>query len=75
MRGGAHSVSRNPIVWAQRSREFVAEVQIEVSKVTWPTRKEAAAGTVAVLVIIGIMMTALFGVDALLAWLMSLVLP
>jgi preprotein translocase subunit SecE len=45
------SVSKNPFEWAERSRQFLNEVQIEFKKVTWPSQKETVAGTISVVVI------------------------
>jgi len=68
-------LSKNPIQWAEQAREFLGEVQIEVKKVTWPTQKETVAGTVSVVVVVAIVAVALFGVDSVLAWTMSVLLP
>jgi preprotein translocase subunit SecE len=67
-------VSRNPVEWATRSREFIAEVQAEWKKITWPSRREVVGGTIAVAVVTAILSTVLFGVDAVLAWAVSQVL-
>jgi preprotein translocase subunit SecE len=68
-------VSKNPVEWAQASREFVNEVQMEFKKVTWPTQKEATAGTASVLIVVVAIGLVLFLVDSVLAWLMNAVLP
>ena len=68
-------MSKNPIQWAEQIREFLSEVQVEVKKVTWPTQKETVAGTVSVVVVVAIVAVALFGVDSVLAWTMSVLLP
>jgi preprotein translocase subunit SecE len=44
-------LSRNPFEWAEQSRQFLNEVEVEVKKVTWPTQKETVAGAVSVVVI------------------------
>jgi preprotein translocase subunit SecE len=44
-------LSRNPFEWAEQSRQFISEVEVEVKKVTWPTQKETIAGAVSVVVI------------------------
>ena len=44
-------MSKNPIRWAEQSREFLNEVQIEFKKVTWPAQKDVVAGTIAVVVV------------------------
>ena len=63
-------MSKNPLHWAEQSREFLGEVQVEWKKVTWPTQKETVAGTVSVLVIVAILAVALGAVD----WTLSLIL-
>jgi preprotein translocase subunit SecE len=67
-------LNKNPVQWAEQSREFLNEVQVEFKKVTWPSQKEIVAGTVAVVVVTALLSVALFGVDAVLAWVMSWVL-
>jgi preprotein translocase subunit SecE len=44
-------VSKNPIRWAEQSRDFLGEVQVEFKKVTWPSQKDVVAGTIAVVVV------------------------
>jgi preprotein translocase subunit SecE len=68
-------VSKNPLEWAERSRQYLGEVQAEFNKVTWPAQKEAVAGTVSVLAVVVVVSIGLFGVDSLLAWIVSWVLP
>lgn len=48
--------------------EFVREVKREVSKVTWPTRKEALITTGMVFVLAAIMAVFFLLVDQLLSW-------
>jgi preprotein translocase subunit SecE len=67
-------LNKNPVQWAEQSREFLNEVQVEFKKVTWPSQKEIVAGTVAVVVVTALLSAALFGVDAVLAWIMTWVL-
>jgi len=43
--------------WFGRARRFLAEVRVELSRVTWPTRREVYATTVVV-----ILTSMLFGV-------------
>ncbi len=43
--------------WFGRARRFLAEVRVELSRVTWPTRREVWATTVVV-----ILTSMLFGV-------------
>ena len=61
-------MSKNPIEWADQSRAFLGEVQVEFKKVTWPSQKETVAGTIGVMILISIVGTALFIVD----WLLSI---
>ena len=65
----------NPIVWVSDSRQFLIEVRSEFKKVTWPTQKEAVAGTVGVLVIVTIITTALSLVDLILGQAVRWILP
>ena len=38
----------NPVHWVEVSRAFLADVSLELKKVTWPTQKETVApGTAA----------------------------
>lgn len=60
-------MSKNPIEWADQSRTFLGEVQVEFKKVTWPSQRETVAGTIGVIVLVSIIGTALFLVD----WLLS----
>ena len=66
-------MSKNPVHWAEQSRSFVNEVQVEFKKVTWPTQKETMAGTIAVIVLVAIIGLGLFAVDGALSWAMNLV--
>ncbi len=65
----------NPMVWVSDSRQFLIEVRSEFKKVTWPTQKEAVAGTVGVLVIVTIITTALSMVDLVLGQVVQWILP
>ena len=57
------------------TRQYLAEVQGEWRKITWPQQKEAVAGTIGVLVIVVIITTVLSIVDVVLAQLLRMVLP
>jgi len=62
---------KQPVV---RSREFLEECWAELRKVAWPTRAEAQAATIAV--VIGVVIVALYlgAVDFVLSWAMGRVL-
>ncbi len=65
----------NPAVWFNDSRQFAEEVRTEFRKVTWPTRKEAVAGTVGVVVVVAVITAALSLVDLILGQLVQFALP
>ena len=65
----------NPLTWYSDGRQFLLEVRAEFRKVTWPTRQEATAGTIGVLVVVGVLTIALSAVDYGLSWAIQLVLP
>jgi preprotein translocase subunit SecE len=65
----------NPAVWYRDSIQFVSEVRTEYRKVTWPTQKEAVAGTVGVLVVVSVLTAGLSLVDLALGQLIRLILP
>ena len=58
--------------WFGRARQFLTEVRAELSRVTWPTRREVWATTIVVIVISAIIGMYLYLVDlslsALVAW-------
>ena len=65
----------NPAIWYSESRQFLTEVRAEYRKVTWPSQKEAMAGTIGVVVLVVIMTAVLSGVDLILGQLIQLILP
>ena len=65
----------NPAVWVSDARQYLIEVRTEFRKVTWPTQKEATAGTIGVLVVVTLITAALSLVDLLLGQLMQFVVP
>ena len=65
----------NPASWWSQSREFLVDVRTEFRKVTWPTQKEAVAGTIGVLVIVAVITVALSLTDFLLSTTMRWILP
>lgn len=54
--------------------QFVREVKQEARKVTWSTRKETIASTIAVFIMVLMASVFLYLSDQVLAWLVSLVL-
>jgi preprotein translocase subunit SecE len=54
--------------------QFVRQVRQEVSKVTWPTRKETGVATLMVFIMVAIMMLFFLAVDGIIAWLVELIL-
>ena len=54
---------------------FLEEVRSEFNKITWPTYVEARAGTIGVLIVVGVITVALSLVDYGLGWAIQLVLP
>ena len=54
--------------------EFAQEVRQEVSKVTWPSRKEVWITTVAVLIMVTVASLFFLAADQLLGWVVSFVL-
>ena len=65
----------NPAIWYSESRQFLSEVRAEYRKVTWPSQKEAIAGTIGVVVLVVIMTAVLSSVDLILGQLIQLILP
>ena len=65
----------NPAVWVSDSRQFLLEVRAEFRKVTWPSQKEAVAGTIGVVVVCAIITSVLAGVDLILGQIVQRILP
>jgi preprotein translocase subunit SecE len=65
----------NPMAWIGQSRTFLLEVRTEFRKVTWPSQKEAVAGTVGVLVIVAVITLVLSVIDLVLGQALRWVLP
>ncbi len=65
----------NPAEWIGESRQFLLEVRSEFRKVTWPSQKEAVAGTIGVIVVVAIITSALSLVDVVLGQAVKWVLP
>lgn len=60
--------------WLTRSRDYVAEVQGEFKKITWPPQAETVNGTVSVVVIVSLIAAFLGIVDFGLSRVMQMVL-
>jgi len=54
--------------------EFVRQVRQEVSRVTWPTRKETIVTTIMVFIMVFVMSIFFLLVDQVLAWGVGLIL-
>jgi preprotein translocase subunit SecE len=54
--------------------EYFKEVKQEAGKVTWPSRKETIASTIAVFIMVILASVFLYFADQVLAWLVSLIL-
>jgi len=65
----------NPAVWFSDTKQYLMEVRTEFRKVTWPTQKEATAGTIGVLIVIALITIVLSGVDLVLGQVMRFVVP
>jgi preprotein translocase subunit SecE len=59
--------------WFGRARRFLIEVRAELSRVTWPTRREVWATTIVVIVISVIIGLYLYAWDLVLSRLVALV--
>jgi preprotein translocase SecE subunit len=64
----------NPLNWIRDAREYLAGVQVEWNKITWPPQNEAVVGTVSVVVVVAIVTTVLSVIDYGLSILMRVVL-
>lgn len=53
---------------------YFREVKQEAQKVTWPSRKETVASTIAVFIMVILASVFLYFADQVLAWLVSLIL-
>ena len=65
----------DPIGWVERGRQYLSDVWNERTKITWPQRKEAVAGTIGVVVIVAVITLVLGIIDVVLAELVKWVLP
>ncbi len=58
----------------EKSTTFLSEVVAEMKKVTWPDSKQTAASTLVVIIFSVIVSLYLFGVDAIVHWLINKIL-
>jgi preprotein translocase subunit SecE len=65
----------NPMVLYSESKQFLTEVRAEYRKVTWPSQKEAVAGTIGVLVVVVVLTMVLGVVDLGLGFIVSKIIP
>jgi len=65
----------NPANWYSESKQFLMEVRGEYRKVTWPTQKEAMAGTIGVVIVVTVLTLGLTLVDFGLGQAIRLILP
>ena len=65
----------NPAVWFSDTKQYLMEVRTEFRKITWPTQKEATAGTIGVRVVIALITAVLSVVDLVLGQVMRFVVP
>ena len=54
-------------------RNYAKEVVSELKKVNWPSFKKTCKQTGTVLVVVGVFMLAVFGIDSLVAWILKLI--
>ena len=54
------------MAWVARVREFVKDVQVESTKVSWPSRTELRDSTVVVIAAVAIMTVFVWAVDTVL---------
>jgi preprotein translocase subunit SecE len=64
----------DPVGWVKGTKEYLAEVQSEYKKITWPPQKEAVAGTIGVVAVVAVVTVVLGIVDFALSQLTQLLL-
>jgi preprotein translocase subunit SecE len=68
------SIVLTVVLWRhKKSRTFAEESATELSKVTWPTRKETYANTVVVIITSAVAAVILFAFDAAWSWITDLI--
>jgi len=68
-------MASNPGDWVRDGRQFLAEVQSEFKKVTWPSQQEYTYGTIGVIVVVVIVTVVLGSADFILGRLVQAILP
>jgi len=68
-------MASNPADWIRDGRQFLAEVQAEFKKVTWPSQKEYVGGTIGVIVVVAIVTLVLGVADFVLGRVVQGILP
>ncbi len=51
-----------------RTRKYIGEVKVEMTKVTWPTREELRESTTVVLIAVFIISVFIYAVDLVVNW-------
>lgn len=64
-----HSKKKND----KPKRNFGKEIFSELKKVNWPTFKKTCKQTGTVLVVVGVFMLAILGIDSLVSWILQLI--
>ena len=54
--------------------EFVRQVRVEMQKVTWPSRKETTASTIAVFIMVFMASIFMYFADQAMAWIVTVIL-
>jgi len=65
----------DPVGWVETARQYLVDVWNERTKITWPQRKEAVAGTIGVVIVVAFVTLVLGLIDVALAELVKWVLP
>lgn len=58
----------------EKTNKFLTDVQVELKKVTWPTRKDTYASTIVVIMLVLVSALFLGGIDVVLSRLIRLIL-
>ncbi len=66
-------VTKKTVKKKDNKKSFIEEVKSELKKVKWPTKKEMAKYSIAVIVFIVLFGLYFYGIDTFFAWLTSLI--